>query len=406
MIRIVRRRIPAALAVASAVALAAACSPGNSTGGRAGAEGAGVTPTTVTVGTSTALTGPVASVCAPTSAGATAWFDQVNAAGGVHGRTIRDVVLDDGYQAPRAAANVRTLRSKGVAALFGGCGTVTAATIASMVQGTGLPYLFPYAALPRLVRPAQPNIFSLLPLYSDQARALIPSAMARGGPGPVYAVTTEIPGYQDVEAAALSAAALAHGSLAGSALLPAASAPVQEAAVKAGSAHAPYLMLTVLAPDAARMLNAMAGAGHLPAKGILGVSVLGSQAFAAALTPQAARLLQVASPTVAVGDARAKRCLAALHKYEPHTAPDATALYGCAAAQTFVAALDKAGDHPTPTALQHALESLHGPVSDVTPPLSFTAGTHMGLDRMYLLRLAGGHFTTAGALLVPSVPGT
>ncbi len=111
MIRIVRRRIPAALAVVSAVALAAACSAGNSTGaGRAGSGGAGVTSTTITVGTSTALTGPVASVCAPTSAGAQAWFSQVNATGGVHGRTIHDVVLDDGYQAPRAAANVRTLR--------------------------------------------------------------------------------------------------------------------------------------------------------------------------------------------------------------------------------------------------------------------------------------------------------
>ncbi len=163
-------------------------------------------------------------------------------------------------------------------------------------------------------------------------------------------------------------------------------------------------MLTVLAPDAARMLNTMAGAGHLPTKGILGVSVLGSQAFAGALTPQAARLLQVASPTVAVSDPRAKRCLAALHKYQPHTTPDATALYGCAAAQVFVAALTRAGDHPTPAALQHALESLHGPVSDVTPPLSFSAGNHMGLDHMYLLRLADGRFTTAGTLPVPSGP--
>ena len=392
----------AVMAGLSATALAATgCSAATSGGAGGSGDSAGITKTEIRIGTSNALTGPVSSVCLPTSAGASAWFAQVNAAGGVHGRKIVNTVLDDGYQAPRAAANVRTLRSHNVFALFGGCGTVTAATIASTVKGSDLPYLFPYAALPALVRPAQPNIYSLLPLYSDQARSLIPHAVQQKGKGPVYAVTSQIPGYEDDVAGAKAGTAAAGARFLDSALLPAVNAPFQQAALKAAAAKPDYLMLTVLAPDAARMLNAMASSGSLPAKGVLGVSVLASQSFAAALTPKAAELLLTVSPTVPVDDARAAQCLAALRKYRPKTTPDAFALYGCAAAQVFVAAMDRAGAQPTRTGLRSALDSMHDAnVSPLLPPVGFSSGDHMGLRGMFLLSLTNGRFTVAGTLPV------
>ncbi len=393
-----RPRWPALAAMLSAAALSAGgCATSNSAGGTG--DAAGITKTTIRIGTSNALTGPVASVCLPTSAGATAWFDQVNAEGGVYGRKIENTVLDDGYQAPRAAANVRTLRTAKVFALFGGCGTVTAATIASTVKGTDLPYLFPYAALPALVHPTQPNIYTLLPLYDEQARSLIPYALGRKGTGSVYAVTSEIPGYQADVAGARAGTAAAGARFLDSALLPAASAPFQQAALKAAAARPDYLMLTVLAPDAARILNAMASSGGLPAKGVLGVSVLASQSFAAALTPKAAALLLTASPTIPVDDGRAAQCLAALKKYRPRTTPDAFALYGCAAAQVFVAAMERAGAQPTRAKLEQALNSLHNAnISSLLPPIGFSADDHMGLHSMFLLSLAGGRFTAVGSL--------
>ena len=395
-----RHRRTAVTAALSAAALAAAgCGVDASNGGGGASDSAGITKTEIRIGTSNALTGPVSSVCLPTSAGAEAWFAQVNASGGVHGRKIANTVLDDGYQAPRAAANVRTLRSDNVFALFGGCGTVTAATIATTLKGTGLPYLFPYAALPALVRPTQPDVYSLLPLYSDQARSLIPFALKQEGKGSVYAVTSQIPGYEDDVAGAKAGTAAAEARFLDSALLPAANAPFQQAALKAAAAKPDYLMLTVLAPDAARMLNAMASAGHLPAKGVLGVSVLASQSFADALSPKAAELLLTASPTVPVNDPRAAECLAALRKYKPKTAPDAFALYGCAAAQVFVAAMEQAGAQPTRTKLKQALEAMHGAeVSALLPPVGFSAGDHMGLRSMFLLGLKDGRFTVKGTL--------
>lgn len=389
-----RRTVIAALTAAVSVAGCGATSTGGT-----GADVPGITKNAIHIGTSNALTGPVSSVCLPTSAGATAWFDHVNATGGVHGRKIENTVLDDGYQAPRAAANVRTLRADNVFALFGGCGTVTAATIATTIKGTDVPYLFPYAALPALVQPTQPNVYSLLPLYSDQARSLIPYALQRNGTGSLYAVTSQIPGYQDDVAGAKAGAAAAMGSFLDSALLPTANAPFQQAALKAAAAKPDYLMLTVLAPDAARMLNAMAAFGGLPARGVLGVSVLASQSFAAALTPKAAALLLTASPTVPAADARAAECLTALTKYQPKITPDAFALYGCAAAQVFVAAMDRAGRQPTRARLTQVLNSLHdAELSPLLPPVGFSENDHMGLHSMFLLSLADGRFKAMGTL--------
>jgi branched-chain amino acid transport system substrate-binding protein len=388
----------AALSVTACTAKTAA---GN--GGPAASD-PGVTATTITLGTSNALTGPVAAVCLPTSAGASAWFQQVNASGGVNGRQIEDTVLDDGYQAPRAAANLRTFQSDNVFALFGGCGTTTAAVIASAVKGTDLPYLFPYAALPALVQPAQPNVYALLPLYSDQSRSLVPYVLQRDGSGSVYAVTSEIPGYQDDVDGVKAGTSAGGGAFSGSTLLPSANAPAQQAALKVGAARPDYAMLTVLAPDAARLLNAMAAAGTLPRKAVLGVSVLASESFASALSPAAAALLQTASPTVPVSDARATACLAAVRKYSPGTTPDAFALYGCAAAQVFVTALKAAGQEPTRAKLEAVLNAMHNAdASPLLPPVSFSAADHMGLHSMFLLTLHDGRFTAAGTLPITAL---
>ena len=61
----------------------------------------GVSAKEVFVGTSNALTGPIA-VCGAVTAGANAYLNTVNKAGGIHGRQIRYEVLDDGYSTQRA----------------------------------------------------------------------------------------------------------------------------------------------------------------------------------------------------------------------------------------------------------------------------------------------------------------
>ncbi len=293
-----RRAVTGALALVSAVTVTG-CSTatGGAGAGTAHDDTAGVSSTEIHLGISNVLTGPVAAVCLPASQGAQSWLEMVNDAGGVHGRKVVVDVLDDASDAPRAVANVRELTGQGVFAMFGGCGTVSAAAIASALEGTDVPYLFPYAALPDLLEPVQKNVFSLLPLYRDQAYTGV-STIVGADPGSVYAVTSQIPGYESTVAGATAGVEAAGGTLTASSLLPATNAPAEQEAAKVGQKSADYLAMTVLSPDAARLLNALAGAGDLPRKAVIGSSPFAAQSFADALDPRAASLLRVLSPTV------------------------------------------------------------------------------------------------------------
>jgi hypothetical protein len=80
------------LAATAAVALASG----------AAAQVRGVTATEIRIGGAHDLSGVFAAVSTPAVNGANMYIDMVNAAGGVHGRQIRYIVEDHGYQLPRA----------------------------------------------------------------------------------------------------------------------------------------------------------------------------------------------------------------------------------------------------------------------------------------------------------------
>ena len=80
----------------------------------------GVTATSITIGQSAPLSGANAELGNDIRNGALAYFAKVNAAGGVHGRRIELVTLDDGNAVPRSEANTKKLvEEQGVFALFG-----------------------------------------------------------------------------------------------------------------------------------------------------------------------------------------------------------------------------------------------------------------------------------------------
>lgn len=93
-----------------------------------GAPAQGVTAERVLLGQSVALTGPAAELGIQMRNGARAYFDHVNASGGVHGRRIELITLDDGYEPARTVPNPRRLIEEDrVFALFGHVGTPTSA---------------------------------------------------------------------------------------------------------------------------------------------------------------------------------------------------------------------------------------------------------------------------------------
>ena len=91
------RRSALAAAVTAAALTLAACGSSGEGAPEATEDVPGITESTVKVGTHQPLTGPAAAGYASISPATKAYFDYVNANGGVHGRTIEYSVKDDGY---------------------------------------------------------------------------------------------------------------------------------------------------------------------------------------------------------------------------------------------------------------------------------------------------------------------
>lgn len=139
----------------------------------------GVEAGVIRIGMANALSGPAAGLGWQLRAGAHAYLDKINAAGGVHGRRITLVSMDDGYDPQQTVAATRTLLDvQKVFALFGYVGTPTSTAAVPLAAQRGVPYLFPFTGAEFLRHPVQPVVFNLRASYYDEAEALVAQATA------------------------------------------------------------------------------------------------------------------------------------------------------------------------------------------------------------------------------------
>ena len=71
----------------------------------------GVTDTEVVIGVTQPLTGPAAGWGVNITGGMQAWADHINEQGGIHGRKIKLIIKDDGYNPARAVANLQEMKN-------------------------------------------------------------------------------------------------------------------------------------------------------------------------------------------------------------------------------------------------------------------------------------------------------
>src|SRR5881275_1662314 len=110
--------------------------------GPAGAQWPGVTPTEIKIGNTNPYSGP-ASAYGTIGKALTAYFKKVNAEGGVNGRKIDFVTLDDGYSPPKTVEMVRRLVEQDqVAFVFQTLGTPTNSAIHKYLNQAKVPHLF------------------------------------------------------------------------------------------------------------------------------------------------------------------------------------------------------------------------------------------------------------------------
>jgi branched-chain amino acid transport system substrate-binding protein len=129
----------------------------------------GVTDDEIVIGTWGPLTGPAA-LWGSVIRGMEAYFALINEEGGIHGRQVRLVFRDDGYEPPRTVSAVRQMVQNDEVFLFvGGIGTAPGMEVRNYIIDNGIPWVSPATGSTHFGFPPRDNIFSMYPLYVDDA---------------------------------------------------------------------------------------------------------------------------------------------------------------------------------------------------------------------------------------------
>lgn len=157
-----------------AIALLTAGCGGDGAPGAGGGQVRGVSDGEIVIGSHTDLVGPTAIWGVGSINGARMRIDEVNNAGGVHGRRIRFVVEDAQYQVPRAiqAAN-KLINRDGIFVMLLGMGTPMNNAVLTQQLEAGVPNIFPLTGARSMVEPLHPMKFTQRGIYYDEIRAAV-----------------------------------------------------------------------------------------------------------------------------------------------------------------------------------------------------------------------------------------
>ena len=128
----------------------------------------------IRLGMSAPFTGQAAELGLSYRRGAELVFNQQNQQGGIAGRPIELITMDDGYEPVRTVANTRQLVfSKKVLALFGYIGTPTSNAVLPLLRHEQIPYLMPFSGADLLRQSDDHFIFNFRASYAEEAKAQV-----------------------------------------------------------------------------------------------------------------------------------------------------------------------------------------------------------------------------------------
>lgn len=134
----------------------------------------------IVLGQSAPFTGPAAELGLQYHLGAQLHFEAVNAKGGIQGRRIELLRLDDGYEPDRCAANTRQFIAQNVFALFGYVGTPTSLAALPLATEAKLPFFAPFTGAQALRDPFNRYAIHVRASYFDETAAIVRQVTAVG----------------------------------------------------------------------------------------------------------------------------------------------------------------------------------------------------------------------------------
>jgi branched-chain amino acid transport system substrate-binding protein len=140
----------------------------------ASAETPGVTSDRIVFGQAAALEGPTSALGQGMNQGLLAAFNEINSAGGVHGRKLELVAVDDGYEPEKSVAAVtRLINEDKVFALIGAVGTPTSKATQPIATQAGVPFIGPFTGAGFLRDAALTNVVNVRASYGQETEAWI-----------------------------------------------------------------------------------------------------------------------------------------------------------------------------------------------------------------------------------------
>lgn len=359
----------------------------------------GVSDSEILVGSSLALSGHAGYLGTQTLRGALAYISHINAQGGVHGRKIRLIAKDDGYDPPRCLVNTQNLLVQDqVFCLFSYVGTPTTVKILPLVQDAQTPLVGVFTGANALREPFNRYVINVRASYYQETDTAV-THMVNDLKLKKIAVFYQYDAYgfdgltgMELALKKFNLAPVARGSYVRGTL------DVEDGLTKIQESGADAVIMIGTYDPCAKFIKLAKANDFHPLFHL--VSFVGADELARRLGPETKGgvvMSQVVPPpeppagsetNVAAGG-----YLEDLTRYFPEDTPNYVGFEGYINARVLVEGLRKAGPYLTREGFIDALESVQNFSLGQDLTVSFSPTDHQGLEKVFFTRLVSGRFS-------------
>ncbi len=357
----------------------------------------GVSDNQILIGSSLALGGHAGYLGTQTMRGAMAYLNHVNAQGGIHGRTIKVIAYDDGYDPPRCVANTQKLIVQDkVFSLFCYVGTPTTVKILPLIQEARIPVVGMFTGANALRDPLNRYVINVRASYYQETGAAVRHLTQE-------MQLTKIAVFYQYDAYGFDGLKGTEIALQAYNMVPVATGTyirgtldVEEGLQKIMAANAEAVVMIGTYEPCAKFIRLARSMNYSPV--FYNVSFVGADELARRLgqTDQKIIVTQVVPPPEVSQTNEllwgAREYVQLLKKYYPQDRPNFVSLEGYINARVLVEGLRRAGRELDRERFISAIESIQHLDLGIENPLSFSPWDHQGLERVYFTHLEGGKF--------------
>lgn len=344
-------------------------------GGNAAAQG--ITASTVTLGQSAPLSGSNQELGQDIRNGALAYFKKINDAGGVNGRRIELVTLDDANDVKRAGENTQKLiEEQHVFALFGYASATLSRPALPFVQQHKVPFIHPFTGADPM-RVFDKLVYNIRASYADELEKIVDHFAPLGVKRFAIVYYDDVVGRENLAAVDRALKKRSYETVSKAALKDRAKPDIEAGLKEIAKGSPDVVILTTLykaSADFIKLANKAGLGAQMASNSFPGASPLakelgkeGPGVIVATVVPP---FSQASMPIVA-------EYRAAMEKFSGKKEFSFTSLESYIGAKVLVEGLRRAGPKPTRESFMHALDGLSSyDVGGYT--VSYSANDHSG----------------------------